>query len=78
MRNSKALHTKEDRKKTIVISFSSDETKKLQVVVLSELGKGPATKSDETLEQCQGGGGAFSIQKFIMQILGTLNRALRA
>ena len=33
----------------------------------------PATKSDEFLEKCQrGGGGAFSIQKFILQILGTL------
>ena len=35
----------------------------------------PATKSDEFLEKCQRGGvggGAFSIQKFILQILGTL------
>ena len=31
----------------------------------------PATKSDEFLEKCQRGG-AFSIQKFILQILGTL------
>ena len=32
------------------------------------------TKSDEFLEKCQGGGlgGAFSIKKFILQILGTL------
>ena len=33
----------------------------------------PTTKSDEFLEKCQRGGwGAFSIQKFILQILGTL------
>ena len=31
----------------------------------------PATKSDEFLEKCQRGG-AFSIQKFILQILGNL------
>ena len=30
----------------------------------------PATKSDEFLEKCQRG--AFSVQKFIMKILGTL------
>ena len=39
------------------------------------LGKDPATKSDKFLEKCQRGGGSFSIQKFILQILGTLNRA---
>ena len=39
------------------------------------LGKDPATKSDEFLEKCRGGG-SFSIQKFILQILGTLNRAV--
>ena len=39
------------------------------------LGKNPATKLDEFLEKCQKGGGAFSIQKFTLQILGTLNRA---
>ena len=32
----------------------------------------PTTKLDEFLEKCQRGGGAFSIQKFILQILGTL------
>ena len=33
-------------------------------------------KSDEFSENFQrGGGGSFSIQKFILQILGTLNRA---
>ena len=32
------------------------------------LEKDPATKSDEFLEKCQGGGGSFSIQKFILQI----------
>ena len=69
---------------------------------MSQLEKGPATKSDEFLEKFQGGGGglfsigcflgkgratksdefsekfpggSFSIQKFILQILGTLNRA---
>ena len=36
------------------------------------LGKDPATKSDKFLYQ--GGGEAFSIQKFMLQILGTLNR----
>ena len=36
------------------------------------LGKDPATKSDKFLEKCQRGGGGFSIQKFILQILGTL------
>ena len=39
------------------------------------LGKVPATKSDEFLEKCQRGWGSFSIQKLILQILGTLNRA---
>ena len=39
------------------------------------LGKGGATKSDEFSEKVQGGGGSFSIQKFILQIFGTLNRA---
>ena len=38
------------------------------------LGKGLATKSDDFLEKCQRGAGSFSIQKFILQILGTLNR----
>ena len=41
----------------------------------ADLGKDPATKSDEFLEKFQRGGGSFSIQKSIMQILGTLNRA---
>ena len=36
------------------------------------LGKDPTTKSDDFLER---GGGSFSIKKFILQILGTLNRA---
>ena len=40
--------------------------------VYLELGKGPATKSDEFSEKRQRGGGSFSIQKFILQILGTL------
>ena len=40
------------------------------------LGKDPATKSNEFLEKCQRGvGELFSIQRFILQILGTLNRA---
>ena len=39
------------------------------------LGKGPATKSDEFLEKFQRGEGSFSIQKFVLHILGTLNRA---
>ena len=39
-------------------------------VVFHDKGKGPATKSKEFSEKCQrGGGGAFSIQKFILQIL---------
>ena len=33
------------------------------------LGKGHATKSDEFSEKFQGGGGSFSIQRFILQIL---------
>ena len=37
--------------------------------------KRPATKSDDSLEKFQKGGGLFSIQKFMLQILGTLNRA---
>ena len=32
--------------------------------------KRPATKSDDSLEKFQKGGGSFSIQKFILQILG--------
>ena len=44
-------------------------------VPLCPVGKGPATKSDEFLEKCPRGGGSFSIQKFMLQILGTLNRA---
>ena len=39
------------------------------------LGKDPATKSDDFLEKCQRRGGSFSIPKFMLQILGTLNRA---
>ena len=39
------------------------------------LGKGPATKFDEFSEKCHRGGGSFSIQKFMLQILGTFNRA---
>ena len=39
-----------------------------------QLGKDGGTKSDEFSEKFQGGG-AFSIQKFMLQILGTLNRA---
>ena len=38
------------------------------------LGKGGATKSDEFSEKFERGGGSFSIQKSILQILGTLNR----
>ena len=38
-------------------------------------GKGQATKSYEFSEKCQRGGGSFSIPKFILQILGTLNKA---
>ena len=34
------------------------------------LGKGLATKSDEFLKSAKGVGGSFSIQKFILQILG--------
>ena len=40
--------------------------------------RGPATKSDDFLEKFQGGGGgegSFSIQKSMLQILETLNRA---
>ena len=43
-------------------------------------GKGGCTKSDEFLEKFQrkGGWGSFPIEKFILQILGTLNRAFWA
>ena len=41
------------------------------------LGKGGATKSDEFSEKFQRVGGSFSIQKFILQTLGTLNRAFQ-
>ena len=37
------------------------------------LGKGPAAKSEEFLEKFQRGGESFSIQKIMLQILGTLN-----
>ena len=37
------------------------------------LGKGQASKLDEFSEKCQRGE-SFSIQKFMLQILGTLNR----
>ena len=37
------------------------------------LGKGPGTKSDEFRKKAKGGG-AFLIQKFMLQIWGTLNR----
>ena len=47
----------------------------VSLVSFPNLGKDPATKSDEFLEKCQRGGGSFSIQKSILQILGTLNRA---
>ena len=47
------------------------------VLMIKAVGKGPATKSDDFLEKVPrgGGGGAFSIEKFMLQILGTLNRA---
>ena len=38
------------------------------------LGKGGATNLDDFLENFLGGG-SFSIQKFILQIFGPLNRA---
>ena len=38
------------------------------------IGKDPATKSDEILEKCQRGGRSFSIQKFMLQILGTFTQ----
>ena len=34
-----------------------------------ELGTGDSTKTDEFSENSKGGGGSFSIQKFILQIL---------
>ena len=37
------------------------------------LGTGGGTKLDEFSEKFQGGGGSFLIQKFMLQILGTLN-----
>ena len=37
----------------------------------SQLGKDSGTKSDEFSEKFQRGGGSFSIQKFMLQILGT-------
>ena len=44
--------------------------------ILSHCGKGGTTNSREFLEKFQRGEGSFSIQKFILQILGTLNRAV--
>ena len=55
-------------------NFFYSEAESPVEIVMKSSGKGPATKSDEFLEKCQGGG-SFSIQKFILQILGTLNRA---
>ena len=44
-------------------------------MIQSDLGKGPTNKSDEFWEKSKRGGEAsFSIQKFMLQILGTLNR----
>ena len=44
--------------------------------IIQYIGKDGATNSDEFSEKFQRGwGGSFSIQKFILQILGTLNRA---
>ena len=52
-------------------SFRSDLRKKMH-----RLGTGRATKSDEFSEKFQRGEGvSLSIQKFIIQILGTSNRA---
>ena len=46
---------------------------------LDTLGKDSCAKSDEFSEKFQGGArGAFSIQKFMLQILRTLNRAFWA
>ena len=45
------------------------------------IGAGRAAKTDEFSEKFQRGagrGGSFSIQKYLLQILGTLNRALWA
>ena len=45
------------------------------VMVGYPLGKGQATKLHEFSESAKRGGGSFSIQKFILQILGALDRA---
>ena len=46
------------------------------ILIREALGKGGCTKSDEFLEKSQRrAGGSFSVQKFILHILGTLNRA---
>ena len=60
---------------TLLIVFIKVETSIKHVWLC--LGKDPATKSDEFVEKCQRGegGASFSIQKFMLQILGYLNRA---
>ena len=49
---------------------------RLLILDMFHKGKGPATKLDEFLEKVPKGGkrGLFLIQKFMLQVLGTLNR----
>ena len=43
--------------------------------LIKDHNKGFTTKSDEFLEKVTKGGRSFSIQKFMLHFLGTLNRA---
>ena len=59
--------------KNAVFCFDSNLIIKFNLFIyfyVSLYGKGGATKSDEFSEKCQrGGGGSFSMQKLILQIL---------
>ena len=45
------------------------------LIFIRHIGKDGGTKLDEFSEKFQRGGGSYSIQKFMLQVLGTLNRA---
>ena len=63
----------------VLVSFFTSLAWSFTLKLKNILGKGPAIKSDNFLEKFQRrGGGSFPIQKFMLQILGTLNRAFWA
>ena len=57
-------------------NVDKDQDEIINSDLVTQLGTDGGTKLDEFSEKFQGG--SFSIQKFILQILGTLNRAFHS